>query len=279
MDNSNFNFDSLTSPQGIYDAIDSYAFKNWSDSSKSSFFNVLLNEKANQHEIDMWNLQNEYNSPVNQVMRMKEAGLNPNLFYSQGNPGNNSSAPGTHRAEVQFGEKTYKMQMAQMILDQINQFAQGVASLVDTSTKIDQRLTYENPLLHDQKYLSDLNVRTLENTVIGDKEYMDVHSPKIQIPLFKIGDKQYYYGNTQDMLPIWSPQLMDSIGKYAHNYYYGTFQDMYQKHMSAMYPDLEKRAAAVASIQEYLKEFYDNIPKEAQFLMPLVLSFMRLFLK
>lgn len=32
--------------------------------------------------------QNEYNSPVNQMARFKAAGLNPNLVYTQGNPGN-----------------------------------------------------------------------------------------------------------------------------------------------------------------------------------------------
>lgn len=35
-----------------------------------------------------WNLQNEYNTPAAQMQRFKDAGLNPNLVYSQGNPGN-----------------------------------------------------------------------------------------------------------------------------------------------------------------------------------------------
>ncbi|AXH77255.1 MAG: DNA pilot protein [Microviridae sp.] len=35
--------------------------------------------------------QNEYNSPLNQMSRFKAAGLNPNLIYGQGNPGNQSS--------------------------------------------------------------------------------------------------------------------------------------------------------------------------------------------
>lgn len=50
-------------------------------------------DKQNQYNIEMWNMQNEYNTPANQVARLRAAGLNPNLFYSQGNPGNASSAP------------------------------------------------------------------------------------------------------------------------------------------------------------------------------------------
>ena len=52
-----------------------------------------LQEKQNQFNLDMWNLQNEYNSPQAQMKRYEEAGLNPALIYSQGNPGNATSAP------------------------------------------------------------------------------------------------------------------------------------------------------------------------------------------
>lgn len=56
-------------------------------------YNSKLQEKQNQFNLDMWNLQNEYNSPQAQMKRFEEAGLNPALIYSQGNPGNATSAP------------------------------------------------------------------------------------------------------------------------------------------------------------------------------------------
>lgn len=39
-------------------------------------------------QLEMWNLANQYNSPAQQMKRFKEAGLNPNLIYSRGEPGN-----------------------------------------------------------------------------------------------------------------------------------------------------------------------------------------------
>lgn len=36
--------------------------------------------------------QNEYNKPANQMARFQEAGLNPNLIYGQGSPGNQSQS-------------------------------------------------------------------------------------------------------------------------------------------------------------------------------------------
>lgn len=35
--------------------------------------------------IRLWNMQNAYNTPANQMLRFKEAGLNPNLIYGQTN--------------------------------------------------------------------------------------------------------------------------------------------------------------------------------------------------
>lgn len=50
------------------------------------------NEKAYQRSLNMWNLQNEYNSPTQQMARIRAAGLNPNLVYGNGVTGNNSGS-------------------------------------------------------------------------------------------------------------------------------------------------------------------------------------------
>lgn len=50
---------------------------------KSLYKWQLGQETANN--INLWNMQNEYNTPKNQMLRFKEAGLNPNLIYGQTN--------------------------------------------------------------------------------------------------------------------------------------------------------------------------------------------------
>lgn len=42
------------------------------------------------NNLKMWNLQNAYNSPSQQMKRLKDAGLNPNLVYGNGAVGNTS---------------------------------------------------------------------------------------------------------------------------------------------------------------------------------------------
>ena len=39
---------------------------------------------ADQQNIRFWNMQNEYNLPKNQMKRLQDAGLNPNLIYGSG---------------------------------------------------------------------------------------------------------------------------------------------------------------------------------------------------
>ena len=36
---------------------------------------------ADQQNVKFWNMQNEYNTPANQMKRLQDAGLNPNLIY------------------------------------------------------------------------------------------------------------------------------------------------------------------------------------------------------
>lgn len=54
--------------------------------------NKELAEYQYQKDLEMWNRQNEYNSPAAQMARLKEAGLNPNLVYGSGSAAGNVSS-------------------------------------------------------------------------------------------------------------------------------------------------------------------------------------------
>lgn len=56
--------------------------------------NKEIADRNNQWNLDMWNRQNEYNSPSAQIDRYKQAGLNPALIYgNSGSAGNATSMP------------------------------------------------------------------------------------------------------------------------------------------------------------------------------------------
>lgn len=62
-----------------------------------------------QRDIQMVDKMNLYNSPEMQMQRFKDAGLNPNLIYGQGTPGNQSS-PVAYQAP-KYHQKTKAMEL------------------------------------------------------------------------------------------------------------------------------------------------------------------------
>lgn len=64
------------------------AIKNKKEQNRTNRANMeLAKYQASQNEA-LVDKQNQYNTPVNQMMRYDQAGLNPNLVYGQGTPGN-----------------------------------------------------------------------------------------------------------------------------------------------------------------------------------------------
>lgn len=59
----------------------------------NNYANAKAQQEANEANVRLWRMQAEYNTPKNQMARYQAAGLNPNLIYSQGNPGNMTSSP------------------------------------------------------------------------------------------------------------------------------------------------------------------------------------------
>lgn len=53
-------------------------------------WNEHMSELANRWSIDQWNRENEYNLPANVMARLRDGGVNPDLFY--GNSGQNLAA-------------------------------------------------------------------------------------------------------------------------------------------------------------------------------------------
>ena len=91
---------------GIWSAVGSVAssllgglFGSSSQSSTNKMQLQMMREQNAWNE-NMWNKQNEYNTPANQMKRFEAAGLNPNLVYGQGSSGNASSAPTSARADL-----------------------------------------------------------------------------------------------------------------------------------------------------------------------------------
>ena len=183
--------------------------------------NIKLAREQQQFAQKMIQQQNEYNSPAAQMQRYAQAGLNPNLVYTQGNPGNQTSIPSYQRAEVKPTEFHFQGDMANAVAQVYNNL-QAVAQIRKAnadarSTEIDNDIKlgswknqiqydisrytaldqfYSNPeyFLKNKKLLNDLldsqyNL-TANNSALKRMEVDWMNSDNIAADLYPLGDKR-----------------------------------------------------------------------------------------
>jgi len=99
-----------------------YNDRNWQ---RDRVFNDYDWNRQNEYNQQMWEQQNKYNSPIEQMARLKEAGLNPALMYGKGTVGNSGaiSTPGMKPQSVQ-GYNRPQMESITRGLDVFGQYQQ-----------------------------------------------------------------------------------------------------------------------------------------------------------
>ena len=122
--------------------------------------NIQLQKDINQQNIDeqwkMWNATNEYNSPVAQMARYREAGLNPNLIYGQSNTAQSMNVGTASAPQVQSKTVDY---------NQMASIASSYLSLLSQKKSIEKQ-DIENKIagatFDDVVNQSHLNIQHLE---------------------------------------------------------------------------------------------------------------------
>lgn len=103
--------------------------------------------KLNERYLDR---QNQYNTPQWQMMRYKQAGLNPALIYSQGNPGNQSApltapsgSPGTELASVYNSSRIADTQQS------VGEARVEQSKAITQLNKLQAEVLSKNPMLNE----------------------------------------------------------------------------------------------------------------------------------
>lgn len=162
--------------------------------------NAQLAEYQNALNMQSWQEQQEYNTPANQMARLKAAGLNPNLMYGQGTTGNADS-----QRNAVVPEQIYNNiagQAVQTGLDSAYQKISTYNALQMQDEQIRQiqlyneRLELEMPYLQNGYYLKwhglELRNKAIEeNTKLLTQRYDEVQERIQGIKLHnKISEKQ-----------------------------------------------------------------------------------------
>jgi len=104
--------------------------------------NRQIAQEANQFNLDMWNRQNEYNSPTNQMQRLQTAGLNPDLVYGSGNVSGNVTQNAPRSEVAQVKNVAESLQLPQL-MNTLGQF-QSLKRAKTENSILDQKLIQES---------------------------------------------------------------------------------------------------------------------------------------
>lgn len=139
--NGTFVPQSLGTPEAAQQQVfGQYNKKDMADYSQAAY-NYLMKQQEQAFTLDMWNLVNRYNDPAAQMTRYQDAGLNPNLIYSQQNT---TSQPGTPSAAQFRSSGTYnktQQRKAQQWQTGINAI-QEIMQTVDSARKMYDYVNY-----------------------------------------------------------------------------------------------------------------------------------------
>ena len=195
-------------------------------------------KRQNQQNIAMWEMQNAYNTPAAQMQRYQDAGLNPNLIYSQGNPGNAAQVGQSQQAKYnapdyqmplnkffnftgmldQYMDLTIKQKQSKNLDEQNKLLTAQVLNTIAGKDLREQKLDFTNKIFPYQLQGADLRNVKLSNEVnylanqikLGELQLMKEQSD---------WDKFYKFGMRPSDIPLWrfSGPLFQSLLKVLYN--------------------------------------------------------------
>lgn len=132
-----------------------YSKKTRGDLSGTSAFalNYLQQQQQNAYDLELWNLANKYNSPVEQMKRYQEAGLNSNLVYGnmpQVSPASSSAPIPAKATNFEQENRIKKMNLAITAVNQLGDLMEGIQKVVDYATYGAKEHGLRNSLLAQQ---------------------------------------------------------------------------------------------------------------------------------
>lgn len=123
-------------------------------------FNAVEAQKSRDFQLEMWNRQNDYNSPSQQRSRLEAAGLNPYMMLNGGNAGEASNAGSAQAASGSPGSPPFSSEMGTSFVSQL----------------LASRMTDANVSVADSQ--SSLN-KTLADKAVGDTDWSN-YSPAVR---------------------------------------------------------------------------------------------------
>lgn len=187
---------------------------------------VRLKELENQFNLDVWNMQNEYNTPAAQMLRYQDAGLNPNLIYGQSNMAGDvkSASAAQPRSSGNYGK------MTQAGISAISQMLQAAR----TAREMYDYINFGKDLSKYQQQAAFYDVGNSQNRA-------------------NLSRLEYLWQNYLLGSPDSDPQLKDSPRGKLYQSQLQTQEQKYEqlRQIVGMIPDQKARTQVLKQLEEY----------------------------
>lgn len=143
-----------------------------------------------QNDINLrnWQLQNEYNSPSNQMKLLREAGLNPNLAY-----GNLGSSVGASVGSVSHGSVNSNFQPSKLANYQL------AAAQIENMQSQNENLKSQNKLIRAQADKTNAETNRINRLVDYEVERSDYENTLLSIGVSKGNIDMAFYRSNQEL--------------------------------------------------------------------------------
>lgn len=156
---------------------------------KTREWNEKMMDRQNEWSLEQWNRTNEYNSPVNQVARMQEAGLNPLYYGLDGSSANsfesaqvngwNPEAPDFNPAATSIGASIANIPMYEKQLEKADS---EIANIKSNTKKSD----LDNQFLSDTMQAREEGIILSNNLTKADIAKINDQRKEIKANISKI---------------------------------------------------------------------------------------------
>lgn len=163
---------------------------------------TALSKLGYNRDVKMWERQNEYNKPANQMKRLKEAGLNPNLVYGTGTVAGNTSSqlPKYNSPTAQF-----KSPIDIDLMDKLGQFA-GIKNQ-DANT-------------NQARELANL---TREKSITEGLNQLIAKQQARKLGLFNDNYSKYQLASLESQTKLNSQKILESVQNTRYKKFLGNF--------------------------------------------------------
>ncbi|AXH73069.1 MAG: DNA pilot protein [Microviridae sp.] len=172
---------------------------------KTNAANLEMAKYQFNKNLEMWNMQNEYNSPKNQMQRYIDAGLNKNLVASQGTPGNATVLP---KYEAPRMEYNYKPRDFTQVIGAFQDFTLRQAQIDNVKANIEN--TKASTI--NQGLETALKAILKQKGIIDLDTYASMNSQKLQ-NLFNQGQLQLGQSELQKYSGQYKKKQIDAFDK------------------------------------------------------------------